>query len=60
MADQNQDQAKPKAKGYTVRVLRDFWPTEDQRVKAGTILENIEADAAIEGIESGILERVKA
>lgn len=42
------------------RVLRDFWPTEDEmdRVTAGSIIE-ITKDEMIEGLESGIFERVK-
>lgn len=49
--------AKKKMKA---RVLRDFWPTnnENDRVRAGTIVE-VDADAMIQGLESGILERVK-
>lgn len=47
-------------KKMKARVLRDFWPTENEedRVRAGTIVE-VDADALIEGLENGILERVK-
>lgn len=43
-----------------VRVLRDFWPTENEkdRVRAGTIIE-VTKDTLIDGMEKGILERVK-
>lgn len=43
-----------------VRILRDFWPTENEvdRVRAGTILE-VDTDTLIDGLEKGILERVK-
>lgn len=40
-------------------VLRDFWPEEGTRVHKGTIVE-VDAEAAMTGIENGILKRVKA
>ncbi len=42
------------------RVLRDFWPTDNDldRVKAGAVVE-VSKDALIEGMEKGVLERVK-
>lgn len=42
------------------RVLRDFWPTDDEndRVRKGEIVE-VDTDAAFLGIETGTLERVK-
>lgn len=42
------------------RVLRDFWPSADQteRVRAGTIVD-VTKDALIDGLEKGVLERVK-
>lgn len=47
-------------KKMKARVLRDFWPTENEedRVRAGAIVE-VDAEAMIQGLESGILERVK-
>ena len=45
-------------KKIKARVLRDFWPKEDERVRAGTIVE-VDADALIDGMEKGILERFK-
>lgn len=52
--------AKETEKKITARVLRDFWPTENDadRVAAGTIVE-VDAEALIKGMEDGILERVK-
>lgn len=42
------------------RVLRDFWPTENEldRVKAGTEIE-VSMETLIDGMEKGIMERVK-
>jgi hypothetical protein len=40
------------------RVLRDYWPEEDQRVRAGAIV-HLDAAAAMDGVEAGILARVK-
>jgi hypothetical protein len=39
-------------------VMRDFWPVADQRVRTGTIVE-VEVDAAMDGMEKGLLARVK-
>ena len=49
---------KPAAPLVRCRVLRDFWPKEDERVRAGTIIE-LSAEEAMDGIESGSLSRVK-
>ena len=46
-------------KTVTCRILRDFWKTADDRVFAGTIVE-LSADAAMDGLEKGLVERVKA
>lgn len=45
----------------TVRalVMRDFWPTEDNRVRAGTVID-VTKDDLIAGLESGILARAPA
>ena len=40
-------------------VLRDFWPEENRRVHAGTIVE-VDMEAAMKGMEDGLLARVKA
>lgn len=56
-------QKAAKADTIKARVLRDYWTkgdgSEDDRVRAGTIIE-VTTDALIDGIENGILERVKA
>ena len=52
---------KGAAEGKVIcKVRRDFWPTEKQedRVCKGEIVE-VDAMAAIEGIEKGMLERVR-
>lgn len=43
-----------------VRVLRDFWPTDrdEDRVRAGTVTE-VDMETLVDGLEKGILERVK-
>lgn len=47
-------------KTVKARVLRDFWPTENEldRVKAGTEIE-VSMETLIDGMEKGIMERVK-
>jgi hypothetical protein len=40
------------------RVLRDYWPAEDERVRAGTIVD-LPVSEALDGIEEGRMERVK-
>lgn len=44
---------------YKVRILRDFWPTENERVAAGTVAEMTDAEEVMAGIEKGLFERVK-
>lgn len=39
-------------------VLRDYWPTEDQRIRAGSVV-HLSAEEAMDGIERGALSRVK-
>lgn len=39
-------------------VLRDYWNDDGERVRAGTVVD-LSADAAIDGVESGALSRVK-
>ena len=43
-----------------VRILRDFWPTENEadRVRAGAEME-VTMETLVDGLEKGILERVK-
>lgn len=62
-APTEQDAAKPNsvsAKPYTVsvKVLRDFWDENGNRVGKGTIVD-VSVDAALDGVESGALARVK-
>lgn len=50
----------PKAETVSVRVLRGFWPTENQedRVRKGQIIE-VTKDDLIAGLEAGTMERIK-
>ena len=43
-----------------VRILRDFWPTDNEmdRVRAGAEME-VTMETLVDGLEKGILERVK-
>lgn len=43
---------------FACRVERDYWPEEDQRVRVGTIVY-LDAADAMDGIESGVLSRVR-
>jgi hypothetical protein len=47
-----------KEKTIKVRVLRDFWPKENERVRKGTEVD-VSVEEALDGIESGAFERVK-
>lgn len=44
----------------TVRciVLRDFWPEEDNRIRAGSVID-VTPDEAMDGLERGTLARMK-
>lgn len=48
----------PKKDTFTMRVLRDFWDAEGNRISAGAQIE-ASAEAAMDGVESGLLSRVK-
>ena len=48
----------PKKDTFTMRVLRDFWDAEGNRIIAGAQIE-ASAEAAMDGVESGLLSRVK-
>lgn len=52
--------AKEPEKLVKVRILRDFWPTDNDldRVRAGTETE-VDMETLVDGLEKGILERVK-
>lgn len=54
----NETVAAPKSQTVACVVLRDYWHAENDRVRAGTILD-LEPMDAIDGIESGLLSRVK-
>lgn len=48
----------PKERLIPVRIERDFWDAEGKRHRKGTVVE-VPVDAALEGVESGALSRVK-
>lgn len=54
------DEKKPaeKVKLIPVRIERDFWDAEGNRHRKGTIVE-VPVEAALDGVESGALSRVK-
>ena len=52
------DVATPPAGTFACRVLRDYWPEADQRIRAGTVI-HLDAEAAMDGVEAGILARVR-
>ena len=41
-----------------VRIMRDFWDKDGERHRAGAVVE-IPVEAALDGVESGALSRVK-
>jgi len=51
---------KEAVKLVTCEVLRDYWPTDNQndRVRKGKIVE-VPVEAALDGVESGALKRIK-
>lgn len=55
MAD---DDKSAKEKLIPVRILRDFWDADGVRHHKGTVVE-VPVDAALDGVESGALSRVK-
>lgn len=59
--ENTQEKKAPAKKANTVacRLLRDYWPTEDGRVKKGEIID-LEVNAAFTAIEKGLVERVKS
>jgi len=55
------DKKQGGAKLVTVRVMRDYWvgkPGEAERIRKGTVVD-VPIETALDGIESGVLERVK-
>lgn len=58
MADENKPAPATKERLIPVRIMRDFWDNEGKRHHKGTVVE-VPVDAALEGVESGALSRVK-
>jgi len=49
---------KTKEKLIPVRINRDFWDADGKRHHKGTVVE-VPVDAALDGVETGALSRVK-
>ena len=45
-------------KKVLARVLRDYWTDEGERIRAGREVE-VPLEALVDGMERGVLERVK-
>lgn len=58
MADENKPAPAAKERLIPVRIMRDFWDEKGTRHRKGTVVE-VPVDAALEGVESGALSRVK-
>lgn len=58
MADENKAAPAAKEKLIPVRINRDFWDASGKRHAKGTVVE-VPVDAALDGVESGALSRVK-
>lgn len=56
----SEDDKKPAAKEklIPVRINRDFWDADGKRHHKGTMVE-VPVDAALDGVETGALSRVK-
>lgn len=48
----------PKVETIACEVVRDFWPAENERVRAGTIVD-LEPLVAIDMIEAGNVRKVR-
>lgn len=48
---------KPKPETVRVRVARDYWDENEERVSAGTIIE-VPVATALKGVKSGALDTV--
>lgn len=59
MADEDK-KAAPAVKDrlIAVRIERDFWDADGERHRKGTVVE-VPVDAALDGVETGALSRVK-
>lgn len=57
-ADKATSAEKSKEKLIPVRINRDFWSEDGKRHHKGTVVE-VPVDAALDGVETGALSRVK-
>ena len=57
MADEDK-KPEGKEKLVAVRILRDMWDADGKRHPKGSVIE-VPAEAAMDGIETGALSRVK-
>ena len=53
------EMAEPKEKTVACTIMRDRWDENCVRIPAGTVVE-VSVEVAMDGIENGTLERVKA
>ena len=58
MADDDKKPAQGKEKLIPVTILRDFWDADGKRHHKGKVVE-VPVEAALDGVESGALSRVK-
>lgn len=56
--DKKADAAVAKEKLIPVRINRDFWSDDGERHRKGTVVE-VPVEAALDGVETGALSRVK-
>lgn len=58
MENRMTDTKKPAERLIPVRIERDFWDADGNRHRKGTVVE-VPVDAALDGVETGALSRVK-
>jgi hypothetical protein len=58
MTDEKNETKTTTEKLIPVRIMRDFWDSEGKRHHKGTVVE-VPVDAALDGVETGALSRVK-
>lgn len=59
MTEEKRGPGRPKKDSLVQCVVnRDYWPTEGERVRKGTIIE-ITPEEALDGIETGAISRLK-
>jgi len=56
--DKKADAPAAKEKLIPVRINRDFWSDDGERHRKGTVVE-VPVEAALDGVETGALSRVK-